>query len=250
MNNLKTAKNRVSKTLLILSLLANFIFVSILCFQGYTSKDSSEYFSFINSPFSADSVNRNMVVLVGNSITANWSNLRPDFFTKSGYLNRGVGGNSSSQILLRLQHDVLALDPDIVVLNAGINDIGEADGFYSEEFTMRNFQSIVDICKNRGVTLILSSVLPGSTIRVNRFRQIEQIEEKVSHLNLQIQSLATQNALKYIDYHSKLKNEDGSFNNKYNFDGIHPNVEGYIVMENLLQETVNQVYLERQETLN
>ena len=250
MKTLKKKNFAMRRLFICLSILLNFILIGLVSYNWYASKNRLEYFNFISSRFEAEKLKTDSVkkvCLVGNSITANWKNIRSDFFRETGFLNRGIGGNSSSQILLRFQQDVISTNPSIVVLNTGINDIANADGFYSEDFTIQNIQSIVDICKSRNITVLLASVLPVTEIQINRFKKIQNIQPKIRDLNIRIEKLSSDNGIKYIDYHSKLKNSDGTFNNNYNFDGVHPNEKGYKIMEKLLLETIKEI---EQETNN
>lgn len=227
-----------------LSVLLNIFLVLFFLFNWYLTKSESEYFDFITPTYEKKLPIENgqtRICLVGNSITANWENLRPYFFDRNGFINRGVGGHSSSQILLRFQKDVISANPTHVVLNTGINDIAKADGFYNEEFTLQNIQSIIDICKSRHIGIVLSSVLPATEISINRVTKLRDMQSVIERLNKRIKLLARDNGLIYIDYHTLLQNEDGTFNNKYNFDGVHPNEEGYIIMEQLLLDALKEL---------
>lgn len=234
----------MKRILISLSVLLNIFLVVFLLFNWYLSNAKSDYFDFMTPTYEKRLPIENgqaRICLVGNSITANWQNLRPSFFDKNGFINRGVGGHSSSQILLRFQKDVITANPTVVVLNTGINDIAKSDGFYNEEFTLQNIQSIIDICKARNIRLILSSVLPATEISINRVTKLRDMQSVITKLNRRIELLATNNGLKYIDYHTHLQNEDGTFNNKYNFDGVHPNEEGYLIMEQLLLDALKEI---------
>lgn len=225
-----------------LSILLNIVLLLIIVYCVYSRNDKTTYFDFSKFENSApkQEYNNTVICFVGNSITANWINLDYDFFKSNSFVNRGVGGQSSSQILLRFQQDVIFLNPNKVVLNTGINDIGEADGFYKKEFTVQNIQSIVDICKANDIEIILTAVLPATDIRINRFSSISDVQSKIIGLNKEIRKLAAANELIYIDYYSKLANEDGTFNELYTFDGVHPNEKGYDIMKELVLSVLNK----------
>lgn len=226
-----------------LSVLLIFFLIGIVAYQWYTSQSRLTYFAFREMSFTDKGFSDSLfpkICFVGNSITANWKVLSPDFFSKNGYLNRGVGGNSSNQILLRFQRDIVDIQPNIVVLNCGINDIAESDGFYNQEFTLQNIQSIVDICKANNIVVILSSVLPVGDIKIDRVTTLKGKQHEVIDLNEKVKDLASKNGIMYIDYHSHLKNETNALDKKYTFDGVHPNEEGYKIMERIVLEALNR----------
>lgn len=230
----------MKKYFLYLSLLLNLMLSGIVFYNWYLDRNKLEYFDFVKSVYQTlryepDSFR---VCLVGNSITANWINLNPDFFKTQNIVNRGIGGNTSSQMLLRFEQDVISTKPTVVVINAGINDLANGDGFYSQVFTLNNIQAMIDICKANKITPVLSSVLPAKELRVNRFKKYTDVRFTIVQLNKDIEKLAIKNDLIYIDYHTSMKDEHENLNIKYTFDGLHPNVEGYLVMEKVLKETL------------
>lgn len=237
----------MKKIFLLLSILLNIVLLCILSYHWYEKCTKNNFFDFskyknltLNNNFTTDS---NLVCFVGNSITANWINLNPNFFEKNNFINRGTGGQSSSQILLRFQQDVVSLNPSIVVLSTGINDIGEADGFYDSSFTMQNIRSIAAICKANDIKLVLTSVLPVTEVRPNIFKSIDDVQRKIDELNANLIELSKTNNLEYVDYFSNLVDCKGNFNVNYTFDGLHPNREGYEIMERAILEVLNKIKL-------
>ena len=233
------------KTFFYVSILFNIVLLTVLFVCVYKHKDVKDHLDFskyasenakIKDTNNSDSIK---LIFIGNSITANWINLRSSFFFENKFANRGVGGQTSSQILLRFQQDVVDLGIKKVVLNAGINDIGEGDGFYNQQQTLRNIESMIAIAKQNDIQLILSSVLPATDIYVNRFEKIADVQQKIEQLNKEILNLAFQYDLVYIDYNTKLSNQDGTFKESYTFDGVHPNEGGYEIMETLVLQNIN-----------
>lgn len=228
--------------LLVISISLNLLLLFTLFlffYKNANKKEVDDYLNFDryrseNISFKNDVTEAYNTIFIGNSITANWINLRPDFFHTNKFLNRGVGGQTSSQILLRFQQDVVDLGIKTVVLNVGINDIAEGDGFYNKNFTIQNIKSIIAICKANNINLILTSVLPVTEIRKDRITSIKNVQFKIEELNKEILKLAVSNDLRYIDYNKNLKNTDGKFNDLYTFDGVHPNEEGYKIMESII----------------
>ncbi|MBR5849033.1 MAG: lipase, partial [Bacteroidaceae bacterium] len=103
------------------------------------------------------------VVFMGNSITEGWPMHRAEFFKENpNYVGRGIGGQTSYQFLLRFREDVIKLNPKVVIINAGTNDVAENTGPYNEEFTFNNIVSMVDIAKANKIKVILTSVLPAA----------------------------------------------------------------------------------------
>lgn len=137
-----------------LSFTFNLALLLTFFYYVYKERVRKEYFSFekyreINKQLSVDDNIR--AVFIGNSITENWMNIDPDFFIENGFLCRGIGGQTSSQLLLRFRQDVVELCPKVVVINAGANDIGQGDGFYDVDFTFDNIKSMSDIAKANNI---------------------------------------------------------------------------------------------------
>ena len=179
------------------------------------------------------------VVFIGNSITEFWNDLRPDFFIENGYINRGVQGNTTAQMLLRFRRDVIDLQPYIVVINGGVNDIGESIGKYYPEFTFNNIKSMTELARANGIEVILSSVLPSDKIFYNEF--VSDISGKVDSLNMMIKLYAYTNDITYIDYNPHMRNENGGLRYEYSEDRLHPNSEGYKIMESIAKPIIDSV---------
>lgn len=172
------------------------------------------------------------VVLMGNSITDFWPGMRPDFFAGSGFVGRGISGQTTYQFLVRFREDVVSLSPQIVVINGGTNDVAENTHTYSEERTFGNIVSMVQLARAAGITPVLGSVLPASHFYWNP--QVNDVPAKIRALNARMAAYAEAEGLAYVDYHSALTDADGALRSEYSEDGVHPNAEGYAVMEALL----------------
>ena len=181
------------------------------------------------------------VVLMGNSITDYWVSKRPEFFADhKNFIGRGISGQTSYQMLVRFRQDVLDLKPKVVVINAGINDIAENQSIpYSEDLTMGNIMSMAELAKAHKIKVILSSVMPTDKIYWNK--KATGVQIKIMRLNERIRQYAEANGYPYIDYYSAMvKGASRGLNPAYTDDGLHPNVEGYKVMEPLLLEAVRK----------
>lgn len=179
------------------------------------------------------------VIFIGNSITQGWADQRPDFFASNRYIGRGIGGQTSPQLLLRFRQDVIDLKPAVVIINIGTNDVAQNTGTYRPDFTLGNIKSMAEIAKANGIKVILSSVLPAGGFRWNK--EITDAPAKIDALNREIERYAKENKLPYIDYNTSMRKSDGSMIDSYSYDGVHPTNEAYAVMEVLAKQMVDQV---------
>lgn len=239
--------NRKKKVLIVLfmmSIVFNIGLSAYVALDYYRNKRYKDIFklngyTWMNNQLEAPKSDENRVVFMGNSITENWVHLRYNFFNDNKYVCRGVGGQTSPLLLLRFRQDVIELKPKIVVINAGINDIAENTGEYDITFTMDNIKSMAELAESNGIKVILSSLLP---CKGNGWKGgLGNIPEKIDELNNKIQLYAQEKGFYYLDYNTPMKTDDGSLIATYTFDGLHPNEEGYKVMEVLVQKAINDV---------
>lgn len=182
------------------------------------------------------------VVLMGNSITDNWASMRKDFFQENALIGRGISGQTSYQFLLRFREDVINLQPRIVVINYGTNDIAENTGPYDEDLTFGNVLSMVELARQHKIKVILTSCLPASGFGWRP--SITNAMQKIRHLNARVEAWAKANKIPYVDYFSALVTADGTeMNPAYAQDkpGVHPNDAGYAVMEGLLLPVIKKL---------
>ena len=182
------------------------------------------------------------VVFMGNSITQNWRKYRPEFFT-NGYVCRGISGQVSTQMLARFRSDVVNLKPETVVILAGTNDIAMNQGYISLEHTMENIISMTEIARYNKINVVLCSVLPGEKFRWSREVSPEECVAKIAELNEMIKAYAKANRIPYADYYSVMADENKGMKKEYHEHGtdpIHPNKEGYLVMEEVIQKILNK----------
>lgn len=178
------------------------------------------------------------VVFMGNSIFEGWIRLSPEFFSGKPYFDRGISGQTTPQMLLRLYDDVIALQPEIMVLKAGINDIAENNAPYNPAHTLDNIKAMVQLARFNKIKVILCSVLPASDFK---WRPGLQPGDKVIALNEAIKKFATENKFYYVDLYSAVVDDNKGMKKEYASDGVHPTVEGYKVMEPLLEEAIRKV---------
>jgi len=182
--------------------------------------------------------NETRVVFMGNSIFEGWIRLRPEFFSGKPYFDRGISGQTTPQMLLRMYDDVIALQPDIMVLKAGINDIAENNAPYNPDHTLDNIKAMAQLARFNKIKVILCSVLPASDFR---WRPGLQPGDKVIALNEAIKKFATENKFYYLDLYSTVVDDNKGMRKEYASDGVHPTVEGYKVMEPLLEDAIRKV---------
>ncbi len=180
------------------------------------------------------------VVFLGNSITEKWARFHPEFFTENGYVGRGISGQTSYQFLVRFRQDVIDLHPKVVVINAGTNDVAENTHPYSEERTMGNIMTLVELARAHKIKVVLSSVLPAAAFGWNP--SVKDGASKIASLNARIRAYAKENKIPYIDYYSAMVyGEERALNPAYTKDGVHPTPSGYDVMENIVQATLRKM---------
>jgi lysophospholipase L1-like esterase len=176
------------------------------------------------------------VVFLGDSITDSWGRRHGKFFPGKPYINRGISGQVTSQMLVRFQQDVLALQPSVVVILAGINDIA---GNYGPETLPQiegNFRSMVALAKANHVRVVLSSVLPA---KLFPWRKEADPREEVIALNKWLASYAAEQNVVFLNYFPALADNDGALRPELAEDKyIHPNDAGYAVMEPLAEAAI------------
>jgi lysophospholipase L1-like esterase len=201
-----------------------------------------ERYRAANSKLSLLENNEDRIVFMGNSITEGWINIRPDFFKGKPYINRGIGGQTTPQMLIRFKQDVIDLKPAVVVILAGINDIAGNTGPSSIKMITDNIFSMAELAKANGIKVILCSVLPASDFP---WRPGMNPGPKVVELNGHLEGYSQANDLIYVDYFSAMVDNANGLKNKLGTDGVHPNVAGYLIMEPLLEKGIAQALKQR-----
>lgn len=175
------------------------------------------------------------IVFMGDSITEFWKTNHPDFFSNNLYLNRGISGQTTPQMLLRFRADVINLQPAVVVILAGGNDIAGNTGPATLAMIMNNILSMVELAKANAIQVILCAVLPANHFP---WKPNENPAEKIVALNTMIKNYADTNNILYVDYYSAMVDENKGLPTEYSNDGVHPNTSGYKVMEPLIEAAI------------
>ena len=192
-----------------------------------------------NKELPAPAKKEKRVVFMGNSITEGWVKIHPEFFKENGYVGRGISGQTSYQFLLRFREDVINLKPKLVIINAGTNDIAENTGPYDIDITFGNIASMAEIAKANKIKVILTSVLPAAGFRWNK--KITDAPDRIEALNAKIKEYAKANKIPYVDYYTPMvTGAERALNPDYSKDGVHPTLEGYLVMEALIKTAIDK----------
>ena len=193
-----------------------------------------------NAALGAPAPNENRVVFIGDSITEGWGQKNPDrgeFFPGKPYVNRGISGQTTPQMLVRFRDDVIALKPKAVVILGGINDIAENTGPTTLEEIEGNIISMVELARAGGIRVVLCSVLPASDFPWHRGLEPAP---KVRALNAWMKDYAAKNDLVYVDYYSAMATPDGAMKPELASDGVHPTKAGYDIMAPLAEKGIAQ----------
>lgn len=178
------------------------------------------------------------VVFMGNSITEGWPGHEPGFFQNPAYVNRGISGQTTPQMLVRFRQDVIALQPAAVVILAGINDIAGNTGPTTVEAIMDNITSMAELAKTNAIEVILCSVLPAAAFPWAP--DIEPVAEVLA-LNQMIKTYCRANNFTYVDYFSAMADAENGLQATLTYDGVHPNKAGYEVMGPLVEAAIDGV---------
>lgn len=192
-----------------------------------------------NKELSAPTKKEKRVVFMGNSITEGWVKIHPEFFKENGYIGRGISGQTSYQFLLRFRNDVINLNPKLVIINAGTNDVAENSGPFDIENTFGNIASMAEMAKANKIKVILTSVLPAAGFRWNK--KITDAPDRIEALNAKIEAYAKANKIPYVDYYTPMvTGAERALNPDYSKDGVHPTLDGYLVMEALIKPVIDK----------
>ena len=210
----------------------------LIQFPGYSQNNRLEDFANFekyagaNEKLATPKPGENRIVFMGNSITEFWES---SFFSDNSYINRGISGQTTSQMLLRFRDDVINLQPQVVFILAGTNDIAENNGHIALKDVFGNIVSMSQLAEANGIKVILCSVLPVYDFNWNPGLKPA---EKIVKLNNMIKSYCEKNNITYVDYYSSMVDERKGLDKKYSEDGVHPNLAGYKVMEPIVLKAI------------
>jgi lysophospholipase L1-like esterase len=228
--------------LTLITLLVNFLLMANIQYTEAQSMPNQDWpnlgrYRDSNRVLKSMPVPKNRVVFMGNSITDNWIHLSPEFFYNNNYVGRGIGGQTSPQMLVRFRADVIELQPKVVVIECGTNDIAGNTGFSTLEMIENNISSMTELATANKIKVIIGSVPPASAFG---WRPDVHPADSIIELNAWIKVYAAKQHFIYLDYYTDLVNDEKGMKKEYSEDGVHPNRAGYTVMEVLAKAAITK----------
>lgn len=190
-----------------------------------------------NTTLSAPSKTEKRVVFMGNSITQGWKETHPDFFKRNPFICRGISGQTTPQMLVRFRQDVIALQPKVVVILAGTNDIAGNTGPSTLEMIMDNLSSMAEIANANKIKVVLCSVLPAYDYP---WKKGMEPNIKIPKLNELIKAYCEKKGFVHLDYFSAMADDKNGMIAELTNDGVHCTAKGYEVMESLVQPAIKK----------
>ena len=188
-----------------------------------------------NATIDATNSPENRVVFMGNSITEGWVRDDAAFFTENNYIGRGISGQTTPQMLLRFRQDVTDLKPEVVVILAGTNDIAGNTGPMTAEQTFGNIVSMAELAEANGIKVVISSILPAAKYPWKP--EVESVKP-INEINTMLKYYAKGKGFVYVDYFTAMVNTENGIKEGLAYDGVHPTLEGYKVMEPLAKAAI------------
>lgn len=177
------------------------------------------------------------VVFMGDSITEGWSELAPEFFANKPYVNRGISGQTTPQMLVRFREDVILLAPAVVVILAGTNDIAENTGPTTLEVIAGNIVSMAELARANGIRVVICSVLPAYDYP---WRPGLHPDEKIPALNAMLKEYAAREEFVYLDYFGRMNDGNNGLQEGLASDGVHPTTEGFNIMGPMAEKAIEK----------
>jgi lysophospholipase L1-like esterase len=198
-----------------------------------------------NTKVAAPARHEQRVVFMGDSITDSWDDPKyGGFFPGKPYIDRGIGGQTTPQMLIRFRAEVIALKPKVVVILAGTNDIAGNTGPMSLEAIEDNLTSMAELARANKILVVLSSVMPISDYEKTKegkpiIRSVQRPPERIKALNAWMQKYAAESNAIYLDYYSAMVDDKGFLKDELSDDGLHPNQKGYDIMAPLVERAIS-----------
>jgi lysophospholipase L1-like esterase len=217
------------------------LLITIVLFMNITLKTNAQdwpelnRFKKENAEIGLPKTNDERVVFMGNSITQGWGDLYPEYFDNTNYINRGIGGQTTPQMLLRFRQDVIKLYPKVVVILAGTNDIAGNTGPSTLEMIEDNLYSMAELAKVHNIEVVLCAVLP---VFDYPWQTGLEPAQKIIELNERIKNYANTHGFVYADYFSPMVDDRNGLKDEYTNDGVHPTRAGYEAMVPIAEEAI------------
>ena len=181
-------------------------------------------------------VTKERIIFMGDSITQEWGRIMPEFFSNKQYINRGIGGQTTPQILVRFRQDVIDLNPKAVVILAGTNDIAGNTGPSSVKMIVDNLMSMAEIAIKQNIQVFMSSILP--VFRYPWNKSIIEPFKKIAEINNFMKDFSNREKLVYVGYHSHMVDSRPGLKLELTTDEVHLNQAGYIVMSEIVKKVI------------
>ncbi|MGB7190655.1 MAG: SGNH/GDSL hydrolase family protein [Acidobacteriaceae bacterium] len=191
-------------------------------------------YSTANAALETPASGAKRVVFYGDSITDNWQRV-VDFFPGKPYLDRGISGQTTPQMLVRFQQDVVHLHPAVVVILAGTNDIAGNTGPSTPEMIEDNFKSMTAIARANGIKVVLASITPAFAYP---WKPGAKPADEIRALNAWLKDFSRKDGDVYLDYYDSLTDAEGGMKPGLSFDGVHPTARGYAIMTPLAEKAI------------
>ena len=190
-----------------------------------------------DSALAPPAAKENRVVFLGDSITDYWK--LADYFPGKPYLNRGVDGQTTPEMLVRFRQDVIELHPKILVVLAGTNDVAGVTGRTSNEDIEANYASMAELAQLHGIRVVFASLLPVHNYTEEAKESYAlRPRERILALNRWLKEYCAANHLVYLDYFSAVVDDKGMLRRDLSDDGLHPNAAGYKIMATLAEKVI------------
>ena len=186
------------------------------------------------------------VVFMGDSITDAWGHPTGVFFPGKPYINRGISGQTTPQMLVRFWPDVIALQPKVVVILAGTNDIAGNTGPTTPTSIEDNLMAMADLARANGIRVVMSSILPAAAYP---WKPGIDPRSEIAAINSWMRDYCAQKHFVYLDYYSAMVNSNQGMKKALTIDGVHPNADGYAVMTPLAEAAIAEAMKTKQSGL-
>ena len=195
-----------------------------------------EKYKGANQELKKSNSGKDRIVFIGDSITEGWSDFSPEFFQQNNFVNRGISGQTTPQMLIRLKPDAVHLDPKMIVINGGTNDIAGNTGPSTPEMIIDNLCSMAEIAIKNNIDVALTTILPVYKYPWND--EVADPPKIISFINSALEEYCKKNSLIYVDYYSSMVDGKKGLKSEYGNDGVHPIKEGYEVMEKAIKNVI------------
>lgn len=196
-----------------------------------------ERYRAANAALPAPAAGEKRVVFYGDSITDSWAKKPEEFFPGKPYVGRGISGQTTPQMVVRFQQDVVHLKPAVVVVLAGTNDIAGNTGPSTPEMIEDTFMSMLAIARANNIRFVVSSILPADHYS---WKPGAEPAEPIRAMNARLKAMADREGLVYLDYYSAMVNAKGGLDPDLAVDGVHPTAKGYTMMAPLAEKAIAQ----------